>query len=170
MRTLSSPASAALTGPVQRPSILVQMDFSPVQRVSSRSTITWNGHTWTGADVRVENLRVDAFSVSGTLVLGNLDDVAGNLVLSQGAQDRAITLWSYDGGATGTADVVWLAAAVGAAAELTPREVRIQLRHRTEFMNSPRTQVNASAGFTQLLPAGTVMRINGIDYTLERAT
>jgi hypothetical protein len=33
---------------------------------------------------------------------------------------------------------------------------------------SPRTVVGPAAGFTQRLPAGAQLRINGIDYTLER--
>jgi len=30
--------------------------------------------------------------------------------------------------------------------------------------------VGATSGFTQRMPAGTVLRINGIDYRMERAT
>jgi hypothetical protein len=48
--------------------------------------------------------------------------------------------------------------------------VRISLRHRSEFIASPRTYVNPQAGFTNLLPAGTVLRINGIDLRLDRRT
>ena len=168
MKTLSSALSAALGGPVQRPALLVQVGFSTVQRWTSAATLTWNALTWTARDMRIEGLRVQALQVAGTLVLGNADDVAGTLVLAEGVQDKAIAIYGYDAAATATADVVWLASAVGASAQVSTREVRIALRHRTEFVHSPRTYVTPAAGFTHLLPAGTVLRINGQDMRLER--
>jgi len=168
MKTLSSPLSTALSAPVQRPALLVSIGFATVQRYSSGGTLSWNGFTWTAADMRVEGLAVDALRVGGTLVVGNLDDAIGALILSEGIQDKAITIYGYDAAATATADVVWLADAVGAGAQLSAREARIALRHKSEFTTCPRTYVNASAGFNQLLPAGTVLRINGIDMLLER--
>jgi len=168
MRALSSPLSTAVSGPVQRPALLVQMGFSTAQRWSSGGTISWNGNTWTAADVRVEGLMVEALRVSGTLIIGNLDDVIGGLILSQGVQDIAVSIYGYDAAATATGDVVWLADAVGASAQLTTHEARIALRHYAEFVSSPRTLVGAAAGFGQMLPAGTVLRINGIDMRLER--
>lgn len=168
MKSLSGALSAALHAPVQRPALLVQVGFSPVVRWSSMSTITWNSATWTARALRVEDLQVQPLRVSGTLVLGNLDDVAGTLVLAQGIQDKPITLWGYDAAATGAADVVWLANAVGGAAQIGEREVRITLRHRTELQLSPRTFIGPDTGFTCLLPTGTVLRINGQAVRLER--
>lgn len=120
--------------------------------------------------MRIDDLVVDALRVSGALVLDNSDDVAGTLVLGEGINDRAITIWGYDAQATGSADVVWLASAVGAGALVSEREVRIELRHRTEFTVSPRTYANAEAGFSNLLGAGTTLRINGIAYQLDRSS
>lgn len=168
MRTLSSPLSAAVAAPVQRPALLVSMAFATTQRWSSGATLSWSSQTWTAADVRVEGLVVDALRVSGTLIIGNLDDAIGALILSEGVQDKVITIYGYDAAATASGDVVWLASAVGASAQVSHREARITLRHKSEFVASPRTYVNATAGFTQLLPAGTVLRINGIDMKLER--
>jgi hypothetical protein len=169
LKTLSSLLSAALGAPVQRPALLVEMHFSTVQRWSSMSTVSWNGHTWTARDVSVENLSVQPFKVSGDLVLGNLDDVAGTLVLAQGVKDRRIVVYGYDAAALAdVADAVWLCTAVGASASVDTREARIALRHRCEFVQSPRGYVDAASGFTHMLPANTVLRINGIDYRLER--
>jgi hypothetical protein len=168
MRTLSSSMATAVAAPVTRPGVLVSIAFSTTQRYSSAGTISWNGFTWTTANVKLENLAVDALQLSGTLVIGNHDDAIGALILAQGIQDKAITLYGIDATATATADVVWLATAVGASCELNEFEARIGLRHRSEFVASPRTYVNAAAGFNQLLPAGTTLRINGIDMKLER--
>jgi len=168
MLTLSSALSAALGGPVQRPAYLIQAAFNTVQRWSSHGTVTFGGHTYTPRDVTVEGLQVQALSIRGTLVLGNADDVAGTLVLAEGTQDRAITIWGYDAAATASGDIVLLARAVGASADVGPLEVRVALRHRSEFQQSPRTYCNAAAGFRTLLPAGTVLRINGLDIKLQR--
>lgn len=168
MKTLSGALSAALGAAVQRPALLVQIGFSTVQRWTSAATMTWNAQTWSARDLRLEGLRVQALQVAGSLILGNADDVAGTLVLAEGIQDKAITIWGYDADATATGDVVWLASAVGASAQVDARAVRIALRHRSEFVHSPRARVTPAAGFTHLLPAGTVLRINGQDMRLER--
>lgn len=166
MKSLSGALSAALGAPVQRPALLVQVDFSTVQRWSSMATLSWGGNTWTARDLRVEGLQVQALRVQGSLLLGNADGVAGALVLAQGVQDRAITLYGYDAAATASGDVVWLASAVGAAAQIDAGSVRIELRHRAEFQQCPRTYVNPAAGFTQMLPAGAALRIGGISTVL----
>lgn len=169
MKTLSGALSAALGAPVQKPALLVKAHFGTVRYWSSHATAVWNAQTWQATAMQIEALLVRAFSVSGTLVLANGDGVAGALVLGEGVQDRRFELWGYDAAALTTlADAVWLGDAVGAAAEVGNTEVRIALRHRTEFVQSPRTYVTAAAGFTHLVPAGTVLRINGIDMRLER--
>lgn len=168
MKGLSSALSTALGAPVQQPAILVQVGFTTVQRWSSFNTVSWNSQTWTKEDVGIDGLIVQALKVSGTLIVGNADGAIGATVLSQGVQDRAITIWGYDAAATATADVVWLCSAVGASAQVGQRDVRINLRHPAEYVQSPRTFIGPSAGFNGLLPAGAALRINGLDYTLER--
>jgi hypothetical protein len=170
MKSLSSAISTALGAPVQRPAVLVQMAFSPVQRWSSGPTVTFGGQTWAASDIAVEALRVDAFRVTGRLVIGNTDGAIGALCVSAGVQDRAIRIWGFDAAATSAPDFVWLCDCQGSAAEISTREVRLQLRHRAELITAPRTVIGADAGFNQRLGAGTVLRINGIDYRLERPT
>jgi hypothetical protein len=144
----------------------VQVDFATVRRWSSHSTISWSGNTWTAIGLRMEDLAVGVLAVGGTLAMSNADNTIGTLVLAEGVKDRAITIYGYD--AAEPTAVVWLASAVGARAMVAPREVRIDLRHRAEYTASPRTFVDAAAGFTQMLPSGTVMRINGVDVRLDR--
>jgi hypothetical protein len=168
MRTLSVPHAAALSAAVQRPALLVQIDFATVRRWTSHAALTWGGHSWAAMGLRVDDLVVDALRVSGTLVLDNSDDVAGTLVLGEGINDRPITIYGYDAAATGAADVVWLATAVGASAQVSASEVRIDLRHKTEFTVSPRTYADVANGFTHLLGVGSWVRINGIAYQLDR--
>lgn len=167
MKSLTSALSAALGAPVQQPAILVEVAFATVRRWSSFASLTWNGQSWVKEAVRVEGLAVDALRVAGTLVIGNGDDGAGALVLGEGVTDRSIRIWGYDAAATATADVVWLCDAVGGAAMVGDSEVRIELRHKTELMLGPRTFIT-EATFGTLLPAGAVLRINGVDVALQR--
>lgn len=172
MKTINPALSAAHAAPVQRPGWLVEMHFDTVQRWSSQATVDWGGHTWHATSgMRVDSLQVQPLRVSGTLVLANHDDGIGTLLLTQGVQDRRIVVYGFDAGALSAGgDAVWLCDAVGAAGQVSETEARITLRHRTEFVQSPRTYVTPQAGFTQLLPADTVLRINGIDMRLERRT
>lgn len=167
MKTLSAALSTALGAPVQRPAILVEMDFAEVRRWSSYAALTWNGHDWAKEDVSLESLQVGALRLTGTLRLGNGDGAAAALVLGEGVQDRAVRLWGYDAGATASGDVVWLADAVCAAAQIGLDAARIELRHPSEYTLGPRTFVT-EANFAPLLPAGTVLKINGQALTLTR--
>lgn len=168
MKGLSTALATALGAPVQQPAILVQVGFSTVQRWSSFQTVTWNALTWSKEDIGLDGLLVEALRVSGTLIVGNADGAIGATVLAQGVQDRTITIWGYDAAATATADVVWLGTAVGASAQVGLRDVRIALRHKSEYVQAPRTFIGPAAGMNGLLPAGASLRINGLDYTLER--
>jgi hypothetical protein len=167
MKTLSVALAAALGAPVQRPAILVELAFSPVKRWSSYAELAWDGQTWLKEDVSVESLEVGALTLSGALRLGNGDGAAAALVRAQGVQDRGVRIWGYDAAATGAADVVWLADGICAAAQIGPDAVRIALRHPSEYTLAPRTFVS-EAEFAPLLPAGTVLKINGQAYSLAR--
>lgn len=167
MKTLSVALSAALGAPVQRPAILVELGFSTVRRWSSFADMTWGGHDWVKEDVSLDGLMVGALAVAGVLRLGNGDGAAAALVLTEGVQDRTVRLWGYDAAATGAADVVWLADAVCAGAQIAADAVRLELRHPCEYTLAPRTFVS-EAEFAPLLPAGTVLTINGQAITLAR--
>jgi len=46
--------------------------------------------------------------------------------------------------------------------------VLVGVRDKAEFMLGPRATVSREFGFNSLLPAGKVLVINGISFTLER--
>jgi len=165
MKALGSAISAALGAPVQQPAVLVSIAFSTPVYWSSFSTTTWSGHTWQQADLDVTDLIVQAYELSGTLTLGNRDDVAGALVLNEGVTDRAITLYGYD--AAAPADVVWLATALGGATRVDAEQVVITLRHPCDGLVTPRTFVSA-ATFGPGLPDGAILNINGQAVRLDR--
>jgi hypothetical protein len=167
MRALTAALQTALGAPVQRPALLVRIDFSTPSRFTTDATLTWDSQTWTRVDLDVQGLLVDALDISGTVVIGNADNVIGALLLNEGSTDKRVRIWGYDAAATALADVVLLGDAVGSTYSLTEREARIELRHRTDHVYGPRTYIGSET-LGPLLPAGTVLRINGADYTLER--
>jgi hypothetical protein len=167
MRALTAALQTALGAPVQRPALLVRIDFSAPSRFTSDATLAWDSQTWTRADLDVQGLVVDALEISGTVVIGNADNVIGALLLNEGSTDKRVRIWGYDAAATALADVVLLGDAVGSTYSLTEREARIELRHRTDHVYGPRTYIGSET-LGPLLTAGTVLRINGADYTLER--
>ena len=168
MRSLASALATALGAPVQQPAILVEIAFATTRRWTSSAAVTWNSLSWTREDVALEGLQVQALQLQGTLVIGNADDGIGALVLAEDVADRAIRIWGYDAAATATGDVVPLCDAVGGAATIDENRVRISLRSPAELLLAPRTFVGPAAGFNNLLPGGTVLKINGRDLRLDR--
>ena len=114
----------------------------------------------------LRDLDVQAFSLTGTLVLGNADNVAGALAVTERFMDKAVRIWGYD--AAAPADTAWLCDAIGGGVEIGPLEVVLTLRHPCDGLTSPRTAVS-DAAFGPCLPDGAVIRINGQDLRLERS-
>ena len=171
MRSLSSSLSTAFAGPVQRPGWLVSIQFSTsTTRLSSMQDTTYGGQTYYAADVDVSKVSLDQQGgIRGNLVLGNLDDGFGALVLGEGVADRQITITAFDAGAVGTdADFVPIAVAIGGRARIDPAKVSIDLRSPVAYVSTPRAFINAAHGFTYLLPAGVEFKIGGQTYKLER--
>lgn len=168
MRSLSSALLTALGGSVTRPAYLVHIGWNVPVRLSSHGTVSWNGYTWSAADLSVDGVRVGAGAVSGQLVLGNLDDVYGALVLNEGVADVPVTLYGFDAAATASGDMALLGECVGGEAEITVETVTIALRDPASFLFGPRQFIGPATGFTQLIAAGKVLNINGQSYRIAR--
>lgn len=166
MNTIGSLLEAALGRPVQSPAVFVEVALVTTRRWSSFADADWNGATWAARDMEVRDLEVQAYTLSGTLILGNADNVAGALQLNEGFKDRSIRIWGYD--ASAPSDVVWFCDAVGGGVRVGPNEVVITLRHPCDGLTSPRAVVS-DATFGSCLPDGAVIRINGQDLRLERS-
>lgn len=168
MITLSAALQAVHAGVIQKPAWLIEIGFSSPVRLSSYGDLTYDSKNWTAADIDVSRVMVDATKVSGQLVLGNADDAFSSVLLSEGAADKAISIYGYDAGATATADVVLLVQCVGGEARIGRDRARIALRDSAEYTASPRSFVNAAGGFTYLLPAGASLTLNGQTYKVGR--
>lgn len=165
MKALGALLQAAFGRPVQSPAIYVQIGFSVTRRWSSFKDAQWNGFAWTARDMDVRDLEVQSYGLSGTLVLGNTDNVAGALALNEGFKDKPIVIWGYD--ASAPAEPEWLCEAIGGGIQVAGSDVLVALRHPCDGLTSPRTYVN-DPSFGSCLPDGAVIRINGLDMRLER--
>lgn len=170
MKTLSAALTTALGGAVQKPAFLVSIGWATPRYYSTHGTVSYDGQSWTATDIDVSRIGIEAARVSGTLRLGNADDVLGALVLNEGVSDKAIRIVGYDAGATATADFVELVRCVGGRATVATDRVEISLRDSNAYVYAPRTFITVAAGspFTQLMPAGSIVNINGQSYRLER--
>lgn len=168
MIDLSAALSSALGRPVTNPGLLIRVEFSVPRLWSSRGNVIWGGGTWQAKGIGDLSLEVDAFSVSGSLVIDNRDGEIGSLVLSEGVYGRPVRIWGFDAEATNNPDVLWLCDAAGWEAEFGLDNLTIPLRDPGDFITSPRARVMPEWGFNSLMPSGAVIRINGYEYKLER--
>lgn len=165
MKTIGALLASALGRPVQTPALYVEVGFSTPSRWTNGPTADWNGFTWTSRDMEVEALQVQAYTLSGTLLLGNTDNVAGALATTERFMDRSIRIWGYDVAAPG--DAAWLCNAIGGGATVGWDQVAVALRHPCDGLVSPRTFINGPE-FGTRLPDGQTIRINGVDVRIER--
>lgn len=167
-RTLSSPTATAIAKTITQPGHLVQIDFSTVQRFSSRANQSWNGFTWLGNHVVVGQMqeRPDG-SVQLAIAVGNADLAFGAVCLNEAPQEKAVTIWAFYEGAIAAADPVQIFSGVIDGCDITEAMVNLQLRDlnaRTLFI--PRRRITAGSGFNRLLPAGRVIQFGGVRYEI----
>ncbi|HQR12802.1 MAG TPA: hypothetical protein PLW68_15885 [Casimicrobiaceae bacterium] len=171
MRSLSSALNTAYGYAVQKPAWFVEVSFAAAtEYYSSYSTVTWNSQSWTARDIDVSSIRVGALEITGAIVFGNADDVMGAKALASYFQNRRIRIWGYDGSMVSPAvgDPFLFCDGIGGGASIAADRVSVAIHDFIEAVEGPRTTVSPAFGFYTYLPAGKVIRINGIDYTVER--
>ncbi len=170
MRTLHSTLLATLGATVTQPGYLVQIDFSTPVRLSTLGDLSFNGYTWTAADIKVRGLGVDEKGgQGGSLVFANTLDDVGALVLGEGIADRRVRVWACDAGAATHSVAIF--DGVGDDASIAENgAVTITLAASAMATSHwPRRRINRATGFTTLMPAGARLTVGGQPYILERA-
>lgn len=170
MRTLSGALIAALQATVTSPGFLVSIAFaSGTVYLSSRADFTYDGNTYTAADIELSGLGADAKGDQrGSLRIGNTDGAMGVIVLNEANADWTILVYVYDAAATATADVVEIFDGIGNGVTLDERAVTIDLtsaKTSTQFV--PAEYITAEQGFSYLPPAGMRIVTPTAVYTLE---
>lgn len=168
MRTLSQALQDAYAANVQRPAWLMTVAWpEPVYLSSYGDVSNFQGHFWVATDMDVSKVKIAGTEISGSVSLGNADDLFASATLNHGIAGREILIYGYDAAATATGDILLLARAVGGKATITPDKVVFTVREPVSRMFTPRLFVQPPA-FNHLLPAGTVLTINGQTYKIER--
>ena len=166
MRSLSSELLTELGLTVTRPGYLVFIDFSSPLYLSTMGDITYDGHTWVGADIRVQGLGKDERGESrGSLSIGNALLDYGALVLNEGVADREVKVYAVW---AGVVEPVEEFSGVGDGCEVGDRVTLTLASQGTRALYSPRRFINQSTGFNTLLPTGAKVTIGQQTYILER--
>jgi hypothetical protein len=170
MKTLDAATLTELSATVSRPLLLVEIDFSSVIRMSSRSDVSWNGYTWTSQSIKVDGISVDGSGGSACkLTIGNTDNMIGAILLNERIADKAIQVWEAWLDPTNIPRVVSRFTGVGDSFEIGSQSAVINaVAAGTNLRHAPRQMISVAGGFSRLRPEGYKMNWNGVDYTLTR--
>lgn len=167
MRALSGTTAAAVSGPITRPLLLIELSLSPVQRWSTGGAVTWNGYAWSASGARVEDLsELPGAAIEGRISAPNADGALGALLLAQGATDLPCRIWAlYGDGPYSEADAVMLFDGVVDGTECGLRAVMSLITAGRRRLTAPR--IRCAAPLCNFMPpAGTLLVWNGDRYEL----
>ena len=150
--------AAAIALPVTEPGYLVFLGFDSELRHSTRATLTWGGHSWTGG------LGTRVLSVSeqeATVELANSDLSASALVLNTTLADRACAIYKlYNGDAVLLFDGILDACPmIGDRVQLTAKALASAKRVPAKYIAYP--------AFKWLTPPGTQVKWGAQAVTLS---
>lgn len=171
-KTLSSPLVTATGKKRTRPLHFIEITASPIQRLCTFGTLTWNGQSWSGAQsVTVSGLSENGRgSKSPTLTISNFDDAYGAMALADALTNKPVKIWTSDAAATADADPVLEFTGFIASAEVGLDFVVFPLTSQSPGKQlALRRFINRASGFNTLMPAGKEIRIGNTIYVLERA-
>lgn len=170
MKTLSSALLSELALTVTRPGYLVQINYSTTLYLSTMGDISWDGHTWAGADIQIAGIGQDgSANANGALRLGNTDNAYSSIVLNEGASDIAVQIWVCYAGATASGDPVKVFEGVTDGSDISHSKVSLKLLAQANgTLYSPRTFINKTSGFNFLQPVGTKIYFGGETFILQR--
>lgn len=166
MRTLSASLLAELGLTLTRPGYLVYIGLSTPLYLSTLDDVSWDGQTWTGADLKVSGIGHDERGGGrGQLSLGNAHLDYGALVLNESVADAAIRIYAVW---AGVVEPVQEFDGVGDDVEIGARVTIGLAAQGSRSLYAPRRFINSGSGFDTLLPAGTTLTIGQQTITLER--
>lgn len=82
--------TALLNQQITKPGYLIEVNYSPVLRYSTRGDQTWQGHLFVAGFV-------NKYTPSQSLSILNTEFALSQLVLAQGATDIALKIWQFYG-------------------------------------------------------------------------
>ena len=172
-RSLTGAVNTAIGNAITQPGYLVQIGFSVALRLSSRGDVVWQGNTWLDWDIEVGGIDVDGTSSeqSGSLTLGNTDNVIGALLLVEGIAEKEVNIWKLYGDAPAASDPVLMFSGVGDGYSLLPDAGKATItleQQAAQTLYTPRRYITRSAGFSALPPVGTAIMWNGERFFLQR--
>lgn len=176
MKTLSTQLENAVQVAVTKPAYLIEIQTSPVVRLSTNGDVTWNSQLWSAvSDIRVSSLHYDGTARQQVnLEIADQDGQYTTLFLSQNINSQGLKIWATDQGALAT-DINTNAVLVfdGAIGRLQfsdmPAWVTIEgVSFHTGILYAPRRMIGRETGFNHLIPSGTTIQAGATTIKLER--
>lgn len=158
------------------PGYLVLIEYATPLRWSTMGAVQWPSetapnYTWSAADIEISGVMQDGKGLTNASIsVGNADGVMGALVLSEGAQKIAVTIWEVWGGLTALADGLQIFTGVmnGANFDLAGGRIVFPLEALDDSTSqSPRQYIDSISGYGYLKPGGTVIQWGGEAFVLE---
>ena len=167
----SSISSTVLEGPVTRPGYLVYLGFDSPLRLCSWDDVSYDGHTWSRADVEIKSFKTDDKGQQNiSLVLGNNNYEISAIVLSEGVNGKVIKVWAVYFDSSGSAtDPYGLFSGKGDGCDLS-KMTSVTINAATvgaATWFSPRKRICESSGFHYLPSPGTVIKWGDTTLVLE---
>lgn len=153
------------------PGLLIEIDFSTILRLCNRQTVTWNGFTWTIADIDLVNLAYDAQGeATAQLILGNADYAFSPTLFAEGIANKKIKVWQFYGDLSpATADVAVVFDGYGDEPVIDEAQIRIGLTSKAADQEYyPFEFLSPATGFNWLPQDGEVVQWDGDNYTMRR--
>lgn len=98
MRTVTAKITSAITGTVQSPAYLVELDFSSAIRLCNKGTVTWGGVEWFMAGVSVTNIVTAEGGGKGCAIsIPNNAFAFSAIVLGETASGKRARVWKLFG-------------------------------------------------------------------------
>jgi hypothetical protein len=168
-RTVTAAVEARIVEPGTKPGYFIQIGFPSgiVRHCTRKQSETWNSLVWVGAAVKVSG--IEGSGQHAQLEYFDADAAMRTLILADGINDRAVTIWKYYAGALAAGDPVLVFEGVGDGAAIRQGKVSIGLaRTGSRTLMSPRSRIGPATGFNHLPPEGTIVHWYGRAIRLER--
>jgi phage-related protein len=173
MRTLTAAVLAEINARVNRSCWLLELYFSTVLRLCNWPVaLTYDGNDYSPFDLQVHSYAISTNGqVSASLELGNVDNVIGFYVLTEGLSNINVNLYQayIDTDDEVIADPELLAAGRTNGGSLNAKSVQINIRENQNVRLNvlPHRFMTPDTGFHHLPPKGQIIEWGGERYELK---
>ena len=176
-RNVSPAFQTAVTSDVTTPGYLVEISFSNIFAICSRTDVSFGGSSFIEYGFTINGLSptIDTSSIEATIDINDPDRTVTSLVLNEGIEERRIRVWMYYGDVARYSSIdlnnpVLLFDGFGYKCEINPNSgiVSITVIPSSQLMsNTPRVRICKENGFLWLPADGQEFEFGGEKWRAE---